>query len=137
MSKLPTKTEVMAEMQEICDDVNGEESSHILMIKEDSITNTLWFKFRGAYVGAGKKFRPEVNLPKKGRSVICNDGFIYFSHGECDENGLLLVSSMLKKLIVNQHERALRYWRDYDNPCHRSNEWREEWNVDLKGVDDE
>ena len=140
MSKLPTKKELMKRLQDACDVINGDETAHRKMIvldHGDHLRCGIDDDFAVIAIDHKHKFRPDVNLPKKGRTVINRAGRLYFSKGEMDPKGGLKACSHASDLYNYDVGADLIHWRDFLDPTHHSNNWKEEWNYDLKGEDND
>ena len=141
MSKLPTKEEKRQAIVQSLHVINGgEDPFKTLSIVEENdfflIVETYPNGDTGSCFGGKHKFRPEVKPPEKGRVVINTGGYIYFSGGQIID-GKLATGQCTKHVADEEFLHRLPEWRDLHDPSHHSDGWKEEWNVDLKGGDNE
>ena len=146
MSKLPTKEEKRQALVQSLHVINGgEDPFKTLSIVEENdfflIVETYPNGDTGSCFGGKHKFRPEVKPPEKGRVVIGHSKHLYWSLGNSVKDGigvdcLEVVSDYpCDNSVVMKKE--LCQWRDFLDPTHHSDGWKEEWNVDLKGGDND
>ena len=123
IKKLPTKSELMAEMQAHADYIrNGYTGKLSIRIEKDKHLNQLWFMFESFSLGNAMEYRLDPIAPVKGITVISKSGRLWVSAGELD-------GDMLNVFDYSELEEisCLRHWCDYFDRSHHSPGWRKEW----------
>lgn len=126
--KLPTKSELMAEMQAHVDYIKNGYSGLSIRVEQDKDLNQFWFMFESFALGNARAYREDLTAPADGHAVIVGkDGMLRVSKGTFSDTGLLQTYEDKESGLYNCT--GWENWCDYLNRDHHSDGWEKEWEI--------